>query len=77
MFSRRYLPDVTHKVFLDVEIENDEDGSGRIVLGLFGGLAPKTVENFKSLCVCDKGMGRVTGAPLCYKGSTFHRVGKQ
>lgn len=68
------MPDVTHKVFLDVEIEDDAEGSGRIVLGLFGEIAPKTVENFRSLCACDKGNAKITGKPLCYRGSTFHRV---
>lgn len=46
---------------------------GRIVMGLFGDIVPKTVANFKSLCVGDKGTGK-SGKPLHYKGSTFHRV---
>jgi len=70
----RYLPEVTDKVFLDIEIEGDEEGSGRIILGLFGTVAPKAVENFRSLCACDKGIGSVTGVPLCYKKSPIHRV---
>jgi cyclophilin family peptidyl-prolyl cis-trans isomerase len=64
---------VTNKVFLDVQI-----GTGgppqRIELGLFGTIAPKAVQNFVALCACNKGIGKVTGAPLCYKGSLFHRV---
>ena len=68
------LPEITSKVFIDVSIEGDEGGSGRIVLGLFGAVAPKAVENFRSLCDCKMGAGQVTGKPLCYKGSTFHRV---
>ena len=70
----RLLPERTHKVFLDVKIEGDQEQSGRIVLGLFGDIAPKTVENFRSLCACDKGNGKLTGHPLCYRGSKFHRI---
>lgn len=70
----RYLPEVTDKVYLDIEIKDDEKGSGRITLGLFGKVAPKAVENFQSLCACDKGRGKLTGVPLCYRGSPIHRV---
>lgn len=68
------MPKITHKVYLEVVIEDDEEGSGRIILGLFGTVAPKTVENFRSLCACDKGKGQITGKQLCYKDSTFHRI---
>lgn len=63
---------MTDKVFLDIEIKGGE--KGRITLGLFGTVAPKAVENFKSLCACDKGIGRLTGVPLCYRGSSIHQV---
>mmetsp|Transcript_15638 Transcript_15638/g.26150 ORF Transcript_15638/g.26150 Transcript_15638/m.26150 type:complete len:251 (+) Transcript_15638:811-1563(+) len=68
------LPQVTHKVFLDVEIEDGDDSGGRIELGLFGTHAPQLVENFRALCACDQGNGKRTKKPLCYKGSTFHRI---
>ena len=45
-------------------------------LGLFGGVAPRAVENFRSLCVCDKGNGKLSDKPLCYKGTEFHRISK-
>lgn len=61
------LPPVTHKIFLQIEI--DGENAGRIILGLFGTAAPKTVENFRSLAACDTDDDR-----LCYKGSIFHRV---
>jgi peptidylprolyl isomerase len=64
-------PKVTNKVFFDVEIAGGE--GGRIVLGLFGDVVPKTTENFRALCTGEKGVGK-KGKPLHYKGSVFHRV---
>lgn len=55
-------------------IDDDEQTNGRITLGLFGNTAPKAVENFRSLCNCDKGNGKISGKPLCYKESIFHRI---
>lgn len=58
-------PLVTTEVFFDVSI--GDAAVGRIVIGLFGGIAPKTVKNFVHYVNQeDAGKG--------YKESKFHRV---
>jgi len=70
------LPEITHKVYFDIEIGDSSSSTrrSRIVLGLFETIAPQLVENFYGLCACDRGNSKLTGKPLCYKGSKFHRV---
>jgi len=117
MLLARQLPEVTHRVYIDLgkhylyiddqtqccssifsvppntpsinflncplraktaypnsEVEGMPRSGGRIILGLFGQIAPKTVENFRALCACDKGKGKMSGKQLCYKGSRIHRI---
>ncbi|CEM09983.1 unnamed protein product [Vitrella brassicaformis CCMP3155] len=63
-------PKITEKVYFDIDIEGKP--AGRIVIGLFGDVVPKTVENFKHLALGDK--SDTAGKALAYKGSTFHRI---
>ncbi|KAL3695183.1 hypothetical protein R1sor_009259 [Riccia sorocarpa] len=59
------LEEFERKVFLDIEIGGEAEG--RIVIGLFYDVVPKTAENFQQLCI-----GTETGGG--FKGSHFHRV---
>ncbi|KAG5247920.1 peptidyl-prolyl cis-trans isomerase [Salix suchowensis] len=63
--------EITHRVYLDVDI--DDQRQGRIVIGLYGKDASKTAENFRALCTGEKGKG-TSGKPLHYKGTPFHRI---
>mmetsp|Transcript_10556 Transcript_10556/g.15840 ORF Transcript_10556/g.15840 Transcript_10556/m.15840 type:complete len:486 (+) Transcript_10556:91-1548(+) len=58
-------------VYFDIK-QGDEE-LGRVVMQLYADITPKTAENFRALCTGEKGDG-VSGKPLHYKGSTFHRV---
>ena len=73
--NRPYKPliqdEVTDVVYFDVMEEGGND-LGRIEIGLYGNLVPKTVRNFKELCDgCDS---VIEDKRIGYAGSTFHRV---
>ncbi|CAH0387842.1 unnamed protein product [Bemisia tabaci] len=56
---------ITHKVFMDFK-QGDKD-LGRIIFGLFGEIAPKTVENFRTIATVG-----IKGKT--YAGTNIHRV---
>lgn len=65
------LDTVTQKVFFD--IHKNGQPAGRLVFGLFGNTVPKTAANFATLADGSAGIG-LSGKPLAYKGSKFHRI---
>ena len=62
------------RCFFDISISDIR--VGRVVFQLFTDSAPKTCENFRSLCTGDSGIGQTTEKPLHYMGTVFHRVVK-
>ncbi|XP_046911366.2 uncharacterized protein LOC124492495 [Dermatophagoides farinae] len=66
IYTKAYEVNVTDKVTFTIAIGNET--AGKIVLGLFGELAPKTVENFVTLASEDGYQSK------SYNGSLFHRI---
>lgn len=60
------------KVFFD--ISSNGKPKGRVVFKLYDDIVPRTAENFRALCTGEKGISEVSGKPLSYKNSIFHRV---
>mmetsp|Transcript_34270 Transcript_34270/g.82534 ORF Transcript_34270/g.82534 Transcript_34270/m.82534 type:complete len:198 (-) Transcript_34270:452-1045(-) len=56
--------EITETVFFDIAIDGVD--VGKVEMGLYGNTVPKTVENFKQLCLKPEGEG--------YKMSEFHRI---
>jgi len=57
-------PAVTSRCYLDLSIGGKP--AGRLVVDLFGSVAPRAAENFRQLCTGEKGFG--------YAGSSFYTV---
>ncbi len=60
-----------YPTFLEITVEGKV--LGRIILELYSD-CPKTATNFTALCTGEKGIGPISGKPLHYKGSIFHRI---
>lgn len=65
-------PKATDVVTFSITI--GDEPAGDIEIGLFGKTVPKTVENFKQLCVRHLTEKSEDGKLVGYKGSVFHRV---
>ena len=62
----------TRYTYVDMYVTQVE--VGRIIIELFARHAPRTSENFRSLCTGERGVGKYSKMPLHYKGVPFHRV---
>jgi peptidyl-prolyl isomerase G (cyclophilin G) len=60
------------RTFFDVEIDGKK--IGRVVFQLYADTVPRTAENFRALCTGEKGLSKITGLRLHYKGCPFHRI---
>ncbi|KAG0286348.1 hypothetical protein BGZ96_009525 [Linnemannia gamsii] len=79
---------VNPRVFLDIDIDGHRigrhvnycrtngaiQGCTLVIIELFKDEVPQTAENFRALCTGEKGVSKISGVPLHYRGSIFHRV---
>ena len=61
--------EITSRAYFDIDIGGRP--AGRIVIGLYGNVVPKTVKNFEMLC---QGTEQIGNLRLAYVNSTFHRI---
>lgn len=64
---------ITHKVLMEISV--NKKSAGHMVIGLFGSMVPKTVENFRAMCdnpTAAKKAGFAQSNPL--DGNRFHRI---
>lgn len=61
--------EITSRAYFDVAIGSRP--AGRIVIGLYGNVVPKTVKNFETLC---QGTEQIGTLRLSYANSSFHRI---
>lgn len=63
--------EITSRVYFDVTFDGED--AGRIVMGLYGKVVPRTAENFRALCTGENGRNS-NGVALSYANSIFHRI---
>lgn len=56
-----------------MELSAERIPIGRIIIGLYGKVAPKTVENFYRICSNEHGL-TPEGIPLSYEGTYFTTI---
>ena len=69
---------ITSRVYFDISSQQSSTPNsssqkplGRVVIGLYGSVVPKTVKNFETLCQGTTIQGQPNSG---YKGSIFHRI---
>ncbi|HPG31893.1 MAG TPA: peptidylprolyl isomerase [bacterium] len=65
-------PEVNEKCFFEITV--DTEVIGKIVFELFWKDNPITCKNFRDLCAGNNGISKISGKPLHYKNSAFHRI---
>jgi hypothetical protein len=71
-FPKEYDLVVTDRVFFDITVNNQ--AAGRITMGLYGEIQPRTVRNFLAMSTGSEGVSAETGKPMHYQGTHFHRI---
>merc|ERR1712151_1332769 len=61
-------------IYVYLEVEISSVNIGRMIFKLYSNICPRTVENFRSLCTGERGIGLMTKLNLHYKGAKFHRI---
>jgi len=74
LVQERVEPEVTQRVFFDLSLAGEP--AGRVELGLFGNVLPKTVKNFVGLVMGEftDDDGKVAKSAHCYKGTTMSQI---
>jgi hypothetical protein len=67
------LPRITHKAYLDIKFGSKGGKKGRLIIGLFGDIMPRTVGNFLALCT-DRGGGNAGFLPALVQHFTEVRL---
>ena len=68
--AEQTMAPVTHKVYFDIDIGGQR--AGRVTIGLFGTVVPRTVHNFVDIVQGYLPDGQ--GGFLSYNGTPFHRI---
>jgi cyclophilin family peptidyl-prolyl cis-trans isomerase len=63
------LTAISDEFYFDIAL--DEEKVGRLGIGVFGEIAPKSAANFRALATCT---GAFADLDKCYRGDRFHRV---
>jgi len=74
LVDERIKPKITQTMFFDIALEGEP--AGRIELGLFGDLLPKTVKNFAGLCTGEyvDDEGKTQKSAHCFKKTKFGSI---
>lgn len=74
LVEERIKPEVTDRVYFDLSLSGEP--GGRLEIGLFGGILPKTVKNFVGLVTGEyvDDDGNKAESAHCFKGTTLQQI---